>query len=418
MTRIKAGKQFEYRLQRLFFYEGCFTRIGVDFYLEDSNHRVTDVDVLALSFGAALRPSLLIGECKTSASGSEEMDRLLWLKGMVQFLDASTGFLAKTTLLPHIKDFARRLDLLAFDDKRIAQREMDLGISNQWMGSHNISFMENLAGKVGALAKAHPEVRRLNWFLSANFWWQDNFERFKRTCTALQKIGELHRRAEKEEHQFVIKSLYLEAIILLTVSFLYLAHSAIELTSQELQSLIQTSLTSGIGTPQDFQKLSELVGKYVREMIRLETGHYPTKQLPVLRLETPEYARAAVGMVERFLHHSDAVREILRFQDVLFYEYLLPEETIDWHVLSRLFPSDRAMLVKYTQNVVHFAQRSLDAPSVFSEQIMALTWDLEVEVKNKTKDENATRQAESLFRQNENQQAAKDLEKPSEGDTT
>jgi len=414
MTRTKAGKRFEYRLQRLFFHEGYFTRIGVDFYLEDSNPRVTDVDVLALSFGTALRPSLLIGECKTSASGSEEMDRLLWLKGMVQFLDASTGFLAKTTLLPHIKDFARRLDLLAFDGKRIAQREMDLRIDDLWMGSHNIDFMENLASKVGALAKAHPEVRRLNWFLSANFWWQDNFERFKRTCTALQKIGELHRRATEEEHQFVIKSLYLEAIILLTVSFLYMAHSAIELTSQEFQSLIETSLASGIGTPQDFQKLSELVGKYVREMIRLETGHYPTKPLPVLRLETPEYARAAVGIVERFLHHSDAVREILRFQDVLFYEYLLPKETIDWRNLSRLFPSSQAMLLKHTQNVVHFAQRNLDAPGAFSEQIMELTWDLETEEKNETKDENVTRQAVLPFRQNETQHA----KKPSEGDKT
>jgi hypothetical protein len=374
MTKISEGIQFEYRLQRLFFHEGYFTRRGVDLYPDvAAGQKVTDVDVLALAFGPSLQPILLIGECKTSASGQEEMDRLTWLRGMVHFLKADAGFFAKTTLSPHIKGFARHLDLVALNASRIAQREQSLDIADQWIGSHDAEFMGSYLGQLRALAKQHPDVRRLSQFLYANFWWQDNFDRLKRVCSALSKTGELYDRAKESEHKFIMRGLYYEATVLLTVSLLYVAQQAVELAGQESQALIHRHLASGIGTPEDFEHLASIVEEFVREAIRAETGRYPTKPIPPLRLEAPPYAPAMIALVERLLQQSGVVRELVRFQDVLFYEYLHRDRAVDWTILSTMFPGSTEMLLKQTQNIMHFARRQLRAPASVTEEVLELS---------------------------------------------
>lgn len=375
MAKLNEGEQLEYRMQRLFFYEGYFTRRSIDLYPEVADgQKVTDVDVLGLAFGPSLQPILLIGECKTTRSSSEEMDRLLWLRGMVHFLDASIGFFAKTSLSPQIKGFARHLDLLAFDDQRINQREHDLNIHDRWLGSHNPEFMHRLLSQTSSIAKQHPDINRLSRFLMANFWWQDNFDRLKKTCSAISKIGELYERAKEPEHKLIVRGLYFEAVILLTVSLLYAAHRGMELTNQEFQRLVTTNLSSGIGNPKDFKKLSSVVNNFVRETIRLETGHYPTKEMPSLQLQPPAYTSAIINLMERLLHQSESVRELPRFQDVLFYEYLHQDRPIDWAQLIRMFPNNGEMLLKQTQNILHFAGRQLDAPKLITDEILRLFW--------------------------------------------
>lgn len=375
MTKINQGALFEYQLQRLFFHEGYLTRKGIDLYPDvAAGKNVTDVDVLALAFGPSLQPILLIGECKTGASHQEEMDRLLWLRGMVHFLEANTGFFAKTELSPQIKAFARHLDLLALDASRIAQREKVLNIADRWIGSHNPDFMEEHRRQLGALTKRHPEVHRLAKFLQASFWWQDNFERLKKICSALSKIGELYDRARKPEHKFVMRGLHYEAIILLTVSLLYAAHQAVELSDQEFQSLIYRHLASGIGTPEEFKHLAGIVQDFVREAVRTETGRYPRKTIPSLQLKPPHYTDAIVSLIERLLTQSGVVRELVRFQDILFYEYLYRSQPVEWTSLSTVFPGSTEMLLKQTQNIMQFARRQLKAPSSVTEEVLALTY--------------------------------------------
>ena len=83
---LTKGDELEARVAQLWFWEGYFTRRGVDlrrqFYPEPLV--VTDLDLLAYDFSPMLRRTKTIGEVKTGTgkNAPKPLDRIVWLRGL------------------------------------------------------------------------------------------------------------------------------------------------------------------------------------------------------------------------------------------------------------------------------------------------------------------------------------------------
>lgn len=123
---IVPGDVLEYRVMRLFAWQGYFVRRGVDIYTEGFQSQATDIDVLAVKLTSPFRKHLQIVECKSGKVGP--LDRIFWLSGVKQYVGAEHATLVREDTKQDIKAFARRNGIEFLDLKTLVALEHRLGV--------------------------------------------------------------------------------------------------------------------------------------------------------------------------------------------------------------------------------------------------------------------------------------------------
>src|SRR5947209_5975789 len=88
------------QLFKHFWAQGCFAQPEVDIHfqegLEGQNKPITDVDVFILRPHPDLYYERILGDCRT-LRGMSPVNRVLWLKGLMEFIGAQSGFVLLTS---------------------------------------------------------------------------------------------------------------------------------------------------------------------------------------------------------------------------------------------------------------------------------------------------------------------------------
>ena len=88
--QLNKGDDMEMRVARLWFWEGYFSRNGINLkrYYHPEPLLVTDLDLLACDFGPSLQMIRTIGEVKTGVgkSAPKPLDRIIWLRGLKELV--------------------------------------------------------------------------------------------------------------------------------------------------------------------------------------------------------------------------------------------------------------------------------------------------------------------------------------------
>src|SRR5690242_7159387 len=107
--RLQKGRFWEYRVHRAIFLSGWYVRRGINLRerVASSPQTMAEVDIFATSFDAALKPHLLVGECKDRKGGAKEADRVVWLLGLERLLGAEHVLFAKPNITEATFSFAR-----------------------------------------------------------------------------------------------------------------------------------------------------------------------------------------------------------------------------------------------------------------------------------------------------------------------
>ncbi|HEV8653824.1 MAG TPA: hypothetical protein VG276_31615 [Actinomycetes bacterium] len=110
---------------RVEFAEGALVRLRapVRVNAEAGRDVLTDLDVVAVDIDLRLRVSRSILECKSGQGQAGEPDRLLWLAGLRQYVEADRAVLVRQTVSRRGRDVAKRLDIQVFDVPTLEKRE-------------------------------------------------------------------------------------------------------------------------------------------------------------------------------------------------------------------------------------------------------------------------------------------------------
>ena len=130
---ITIGDDLEYRLARLFIFMGYFVRRARPIHTAGALAQATDLDVLALRYIEPFRRQLITLECKSGGEGP--LDRVFWLGGVKNFVEADEAFLVRKSTKWNIKDFAKDVGVQIWDLNKISELESTYKIaSNEWPG--------------------------------------------------------------------------------------------------------------------------------------------------------------------------------------------------------------------------------------------------------------------------------------------
>ena len=351
----ESGLTFEARVQRLMYFEGYLTRrdIALEPFFYPEKVTVTDLDVIGIGFSAPFRTETLVVDCK--AGDAKVADRILRLRGLKEYLAADIAIFAKSSLGRRFKDLAEAVGLQAVDFKRLHEREQELGIgADEWYGSHHLQRTESMKKMVKECFRDDKFLLRLYWFLNGDFWYSDNYRRFKKLCSGLERIGQLWvERADTPRYR-AFRWLLAESVILATVAITEMVANVYHLTEDEAKAVIEARLASGVARFEELRELTKRVNEYIRAVVTDVGGPGAAAGTPVLELEAPSYAKALIDLVMRLRSQPMVARDLARFEDVVLYEFVLQDQGWDETLLRRLGFSSFDALEKQMTNVVRF----------------------------------------------------------------
>ena len=126
--QLNKGDEMEMRVARLWFWEGYFSRSGINLkrYYHPEPLLVTDIDLFAYDFGPSLQVNRTIGEVKTGTgrSAPKPLDRIIWLRGLKQLVGADHAELVSSNApSSRARGLARSIGVSAQSQADIERRE-------------------------------------------------------------------------------------------------------------------------------------------------------------------------------------------------------------------------------------------------------------------------------------------------------
>lgn len=371
---IDNGKWFEHRVQRLFFYEGFFTRTSIDLkpYFYPDRVDITDLDVLGLSFSIPTKVISIIADCKFGNAKAPE--RVLWLRGLCEYLQADHGIIAKRKLTTRVKEFARSIGLQALDEARIVDRERELGIkSYEWYGSHNPEKSEWIQQIIRKEFSRDDKLKRFYNYIVSEFWYDDNYIRLKKICNGLKIISEYWVEKVVTPRVQVYRWMLAESLILLTICLLYIMRDIHGLLEEDVETLIRIKMASGIAKYEELERIGRYVTDYIQTIMVETQGVSGILKAPSFMPEAPEYTPGIIELVMRLRAHPYVSSQLPRYQDLLLHEFGFKSLPVDQSLMNRFGFTDQVTLFKLTSNIIRFIQKYFGFTFEQIEKILPIT---------------------------------------------
>lgn len=352
--------QLEYRTTRLFYNLGYFTRrrVPLKSYFFPEKSDITDLDVYGIKWDLDLTPKVVIGMCTKTKKHAAPANRILWLRGLKEFLGASQTYLVMPRITPKFKTFANENSVIPLDHERFSELEEQLKISG-WEGFFALDNLTRHMKNWDSVKKeAKTETRHHYWFLVSHFWTMPNNIRIKRIITHAQDlIG--HVSLDKPLHQWLL----IESIILFSVALMGFCNELSPLSEGDRKKYVHVKMIEGIGTLEDQEKVLKTVRALVGSILEDYKLEMPSGLLSEIKIPPPSYTPQLTELLMRLLDKSSLSVEVPRFLDYWLYEYALRGKTVDQNRLLSIFKlnqEDMDILAKLSKNVARFLDTKSD----------------------------------------------------------
>lgn len=351
---MRAGELLEHKMKRLLYHQGFLVRDRISLKSQFYPERVdiTDIDVLGVKFLDDLSPHTVICECK-SGRRARSMDRLLWLKGLSQYISANSCYFARERFTPKVKEFAISLKIVPIDYSKIEGLEKQLGIVDKWLGSHDYTFFHGRISRYYENISNNVDLLRIYWFLKSKFWYSSNVTRVKKLMTALDLLTTSFDKSENAVKD-AIKWIFVETLILLSVAIVGLCSEIYPLSASEREEYLKAKLISNKLSPDEMYKIMRQVRSLAQSIVKERTGQFIMLGNKLTEISPPSFTNDLIDISERVLEYPSISKEVPRFMDTFFYEFTLKNQKVDAGLLEKFFP-DLNMVAKMAKNVAKFA---------------------------------------------------------------
>jgi hypothetical protein len=330
-------------MARLLFAEGSFVRRAIDLNMRfGEDLTVTDLDILALKFSEDLRMSLTIGESKSGQGkrGPKLADRLLWLRGLRELVDADIAFVA--TAKPasdRVRGLAERLGIYVIDEADLLHRERINGLDDQgsW-GPYDPSLL-NRQREIYDKIKKNQDLKRVYWFVRSEFWLLDVATGVKRAFGAMRILARFWGSRPNEDEGECLHWLARQLQVNIVVGLVRMAARSYREDPQKATDRLLKELASGPDLDYDtLTRISRDVDRYVTTLLhelKADPGQHASA-LGAFNPRPPAYFEPLVEVVERIAAAPEAARELPRFADVRLAELELGEQLSGLRIRSDL----------------------------------------------------------------------------------
>jgi hypothetical protein len=321
---ISPGTQWEYRLARLRFYQGQFVRRSIDVWpgAYDTN-KLAEIDCLSFSFNSQLRHHIEAIEAKTTAGGSKEVDRVIWLKGITSLVNANDVVFAKPVIDDRTRRLARRLRVNIIDSSSVIAAEEALSIPKEgWVGFHDPEFGETVVKPIREFLNGSQLLERAGKFLFGTYWFSDQFTRVKQIHTLL---GLLQVQLPDVDRKVILFTAG-EAATLLALATFGVASWRDQYGPDEFRRFVSSELASGVADAAVLRRLLRLIDdmnqgyfedvhqRYVSSGVSRIAMPIPSLEDEILRPQ--EWVDGFLDLTERFYSHARLASAVLRHLDL------------------------------------------------------------------------------------------------------
>ena len=312
------------RMRRLFwrmnFY--CPTEIIVSAWEYPGRRRydVTDIDVVGIRFDKDLRQTVIIADCKGGEAGA---GRLLWLRGAMDLMGASSGYFVKTSVHANTIALASKLSVGVLNEANLTKLETQIGVAKvpNEVGSMRVYIAQEKAWGAGIPKGRKPtteqaELKKLYQYYDYYFWF---IEPYRNVLSTTEKLSNV--RAYLPGNEIDAKYTFYQIASLFAISLLQGARDVMTKDLSQIASFGRQYLFGGVLALRERERFFDLLAKYTGEDIALEPKYFD-KLLELFNTVVTHSAEAAD--VPRYLESCGiqlldrGYLEMERFWDVDF----------------------------------------------------------------------------------------------------
>jgi|YelNatPaOPRAMG01_1025707.scaffolds.fasta_scaffold50178_2 hypothetical protein len=306
------------RLNNIFWSLGCYTRIEVKLSEYSLQRKIpmelTDLDVLGIRILPDLSTDYLVADCTLNKDVIKSpIQRVFWLKGVMNFFGASKGYLGLGTNNPISETqriAAQRLGVTILNENNLANLEKRVINSGLQLKLSEPESWLNFENKIASLSKNMCPL--LN-FRKYHYWLNPSYQNIH----ALIFLVTRHNKFFDETNRLQ-KALVLDLLTLLTLSVLKMSEYVLRINPENPETELKAYLYGGYAEMKRRQSIVENIRK-IMEKSNLTQGSLFNETFKL----DPDYLPQLFDIAFRLLNKPFDSSQILRYLQVILFEKIL-----------------------------------------------------------------------------------------------
>lgn len=337
----QVGELLEARVAQLWFWEGFYSRYGVNlerYYQEPLV--VTDLDLFAFDFTPHLYQIKHIGEVKsgTGKNTDKPLDRIVWLRGLRELVGADAAELTMAKgVTDRIRHLGRSLDVTAQSVEDFERREGNAVGKMADLGAHGVTAL-SLEREIRDICREEAELDRAFKFLRGEVLFLEPFLAIKQLIDLLQGISRHWTPRLQDGEARAVRWLAAESVSILALKLVAASATAVTVSRNDWGGLVSERLAEGAVPTHQMRKISDAVDKYVAGVLAAVkvAPEIRTEAIGAFLPEPPHYASSLAELCWRLKSDAPVARALPRQLDLFLFERLVKRRDIDASVVARL----------------------------------------------------------------------------------
>ena len=328
--QLNRGDEMEMRVARLWFWEGYFSRSGINLkrHYHPEPLLVTDLDLLAYDFGPSLQVRRTIGEIKsgTGRSAPKPLDRIIWLRGLRELVGVDHAELVSSNPpSPRARSLARSIGVSAQSQADLERREQLADIAGvEDAGSHGTrAFLER--AWVHKHCSSNQDLERAFWFLRSEVWFYDDITACKRLIGLYRQLGGMWTPEIEDEDSRALRWLLAETVSIFTLNAVAAASAVIRAAPDLLAAEVGDRLSAGLAPADVMRRIALDVDKFVGGVLAAAKApaSLAAEAMGAIHPVAPAWTEQFVELLSRIAAVREEARSLPRQTDLLAYERLV-----------------------------------------------------------------------------------------------
>lgn len=361
---IPAGALLEYRLKRLMFNMGYFSKVGVVMKTsqDETAVTITDLDVYGIYVHKDFTSKTLWADCKSG--GARVHERISWIKGIMNTVDINNALFVKGGVRTEVKQYARKYGIQVLDLNIIQKLEKDYNISNDdWSGSWNPETQYNQLIAFSRISVPTNDIyKKIANFIGSDYWVMDNYSRVKKIITAIRELSQMLDVPIPSEQLVAIRWAINELVCLFLLTTLNISKELYYFNDREKRETIIESLSAGDVSNKKRKEIFDAAFRVAYSMVKNQIPEFiPPADLPVINLSPPKYTEAFYDLIMRMTNNPLQYYDLLRLLDFSLMEYDLQSKDVNYHKLESMFTNYEDLIIG-AKTLLHFISQITTLP--------------------------------------------------------
>lgn len=327
---LNRGDEMEMRVARLWFWEGYYSRSGINLkrHYHPEPLLVTDLDLLAYDFGPSLQVRRTIGEVKsgTGRSAPKPLDRIIWLRGLREMVGFDHAELvSRNAPSPRARSLARSIGVSAQSQADLERREQLVDIAGvEDAGSHGSrAFLE--CTWTHKHCSSSRDLERAFWFLRSEVWFCDEITACKRLIGLYRQLGGMWTPDIEDDDSRALRWLLAETVSVFVLNAVAAASEVIRVAPDLLATEVGDRLSAGLAPADVMRRIALDVDKFVGGVLAAAKApaSLSAEAMGALHPAAPAWTEQFLELLSRIAAMPQEARRLPRQADLLTYERIV-----------------------------------------------------------------------------------------------